>query len=537
MPGHRTAAAWLCGLAALAAGCGSSSPAPSPQRAHSNLQSIFESEGLLHTDPALAFKTFKALGADRVRFFLNWNAIAPNPTSAIKPAFDAADPNAYPATGWTLYDTVDRASAAAHVPLDLTVGAPPPLWAAGRGAPAHSHYAAEWRTSARDFGAFMHALGVRYSGRFTPPGSSTPLPRISFWSIWNEPNYGVYLAPQTTDDSKVEIAPTLYRRLVDAAWNGLIGTGHTMATDRILIGETAPRGLSGPGYPGRFSGMVPLRFIRALYCVDTRFRPLRGTAARERGCPATAAASARFRTEHPALFQSSGWADHPYPDALPPTVRTPPPTGDGYADFAALDDLEHTLDRSASAYGSDPRLPIWSTEFGYPTNPPRSTGLAGVPLPDAARYLNESEYLSWRNPRVRSYDQYLLTDPPPGSGSNFVTGLEFYDGAPKPDVYDAYRMPLYLPDTSGAGRHPLEVWGCVRPADYVSRTRHTRQRVAVQFAAGGSPSFRTIATVTLTDPHDYFDVKVRFPGSGTVRLLWTGSGHPLRSRYQPIQGR
>ena len=537
MPGHRTAAAWLCGLAALAAGCSSSSPTAAPHRAHSNLQSIFESEGLLHTNPDLALRTFRALGADRVRFFVNWDAIAPDPTSAVKPSFDAADPNAYPASGWTLYDTVDRASAAAHVPLDLTVGAPPPMWAAGRGAPAHSHYAAEWRTSAPDFGAFMRALGTRYSGHFVPPGSSTPLPRISFWSIWNEPNYGVYLAPQTVDHSTVEIAPLLYRRLVDAAWKALGDTGHTPATDDILIGETAPRGLSGPGFPGRFSGMVPLRFIRALYCVDSRFRPLRGLAAQERGCPTTKPASARFRAEHPALFHAAGWADHPYPDALPPTVRTPPPVGDGYADFAALDDLERTLDRAGSAYGPAPRLPIWSTEFGYPTNPPRNTGLAGVPLRDAARYLNESEYLSWRNPRMRSYDQYLLTDPPPGSGSNFVTGLEFSTGAPKPDVYDAYRMPLYLPVATGAGRHPLEVWGCVRPADTVLRARHTPQRVAVQFAAGGSRSFRTIETVALTDPHDYFDVKVRFPGSGAVRLRWTGSGRPLYSRYEYIQGR
>ena len=78
----------------------------------------------------------------------------------------------------------------------------------------------------------------------------------------------------------------------------------------------------------------------------------------------------------------------------------------------------------------------------------------------AALYLNWSEYITWLNPRLRSYDQFLMTD---GAAGNFATGLRFPNGSEKPS-YAAFRMPLYLPVQSGAKGQALEVWGCVRPA-------------------------------------------------------------------------
>ena len=46
--------------------------------------------------------------------------------------------------------------------------------------------------------------------------------------------------------------------------------------------------------------MVPLRFIRALYCVGPSLKPLQGQAAAERGCPTDAAGTQQFRSAHPA---------------------------------------------------------------------------------------------------------------------------------------------------------------------------------------------------------------------------------------------
>jgi hypothetical protein len=275
--------------------------------------------------------------------------------------------------------------------------------------------------------------------------------------------------------------------------------------------------------------MVPLRFIRAMYCVNASFQPLTGQAATQRGCPSTAAADKHFVSDNPALFQATGFADHPYPDALAPNVRTP--NEPDYADFAALGSLESTLDRVAAAWSQKVRLPIYSTEFGYRTDPPTALGVSPK---QAALYLNQSEFVSWRNPRIRSYDQYLLSDPGPGARTDFDTGIEFWTGAPKPYVYDAYRMPLYLPATHGSRGSELEVWGCVRPAPEVAARTHKTQRVKIQFEALGSSRYRTLRTLRLTDRHGYFDTLVRFPSSGQVRLQWSGSGPALHSRSQAI---
>ncbi len=495
----------------LLSACGSSGPPPLPHRFPSNLQSIIEDQGLLQTNPAATLATFQRLGVDRVRVYVDWAQIAPDPNSRTEPTFDAADPAAYPAANWATFDEIIRDAAALRIGIDMTVGSPAPLWATGTGAPATSIHKDVWMPSAGDFGAFIRALGTRYSGRYVPPGASAPLPRVDFWSIWNEPNYGPYLAPQAIDDSKIEVSPRLYRGLLDAAWSALGATGHRPATDTILIGETAPRGINSGNHPGNFSGMVPLRFIRALYCVDRNFRPLVGTAAAQRGCPATASASASFKAENPALFEASGFADHPYQDALAPDDGAGDEPGD--ADFSALGDLERTLDRSAAAYGSDVQLPIYSTEFGYSS----PTFVSGA---QAAIYMNQAEYLSWLNKRIRSYEQYLLVDPP--ADSAFDTGLIAADGKPKPTLA-AYRMPLWLPVTNAAAGGSLVVWGCVRPAPYYARITGRRQQVEVQFARAGG-AFRTLRTVSLRDPHGYFVLDVKFPASGEVRLAWSGSG-------------
>jgi hypothetical protein len=86
-------------------------------------------------------------------------------------------------------------------------------------------------------------------------------------------------------------------------------------------------------------------------------------------------------------------------------------------------------------------------------------------------------------------------------------------------------MPLYLPVTSAAAKHPLLVWGEVRPAPDAARQTHKRQEVQVQFKGSGG-SFKTLQTVPLTDPHGYFEIRPVFPSSGSVRLRWTYPGGP-----------
>jgi hypothetical protein len=208
---------------------------------------------------------------------------------------------------------------------------------------------------------------------------------------------------------------------------------------------------------------------------------------------------------------------HPYPQGTPPDVRAPDEPD--YADLASLPELERTLDRLQQAYGSSTRFPIYSTEFGYITDPPAHVA-RGVTPSLAAYYLNWSEYLSWRDPRVRSYDQYLLRDPVVGE---FDSGLEFANGAPKPAFY-AYRLPVFLPVTSTTTGRKLEVWGCVRPAHLAGLQAGTVQAVSIQFRPAAGGAFQTRSRVVLADPYGYFDVHVAFPTSGLVRLAWTYPG-------------
>ncbi len=277
--------------------------------------------------------------------------------------------------------------------------------------------------------------------------------------------------------------------------------------------------------------MVPLRFVRALYCVDTSFRPLTGTAATERGCPADAAGSHQFAAQHPGLFQAGGFADHPYPQGgNPPNFQTPDEPD--YADLAALPNLESTLDRSYEAYGSHRQIPIYSTEFGYQTNPPEKIAHTTVPTL-AAYYLNWAEYLTWRNPRLRSYDQFLLSDPPTANAAGgFATGLQFADHTPKA-MYPAFRLPIFLPVTSASAGTALEVWGCARPAAYLQGA--ARHPVEIQFRAQGASQFTTVQSVPITDPHGYFDTRVTFTHSGGVRLAWTyPNGTQIFSRVTAV---
>jgi hypothetical protein len=512
---RRRISALACVLLALPAlaGCGGS-PAPAAKRT-APLISIFET-GQLFSDPIGTLQVLRRLGVDVVRIDVAWNSLAPGASSRVRPhGFRPSDPAAYTAAAWAPYDAIVRDAERLRIGVDLTLGPPPPLWAATPGAATrNSSYAAVWRPSAVQFAAFVSAVGKRYSGTYVPPGATAPLPRVSFWSVWNEPNYGPNLAPQAIDHSTVEASPRLYRGLLDAAWRALGQTGH--GADTILIGELAPRGLALGDQPGNFSGMVPLRFIRALYCVDSGLNTLRGAAALARGCPA-AGASAQFAQLHPALFQASGFAIHPYPQALAPTVATPEvPGGPDYADLPQLPKLEGLLDGVQRLYGSQKRFALYSTEYGYKTDPPLAGGASPA---TAAFYLNWAEWISWRDPRVRSYDQYLLVDPPPGGGG-FATGLEFADGKPKRTFY-AYRMALFLPVTSGSAGQQLEVWGCVRPARFARLDTAKIQVAEIQLRAAGARGYRTVGTVRLTDPYGYFDVQQRFPAGGAVRLRWS----------------
>src|SRR5947209_15883333 len=386
--------------------------------ASSQQASIIQDDPRLDVDPAGTFARARLLGADAMRVTVPWDWITPASNAKKMPRhFNPSDPGSYPAANWGLWDTIvtDAHHAGIRLDFDLIGGAP--RWARGPGRPAGATNQ-NWEPSPTAFGAFVHAIATRYSGSYVPPGQSAPLPRVDFWTIWNEPDYGPSLAPQGVPGHlTVQNAPRMYRGLLGSAWRSLQATGHGPATDTIAFGELAPRGES---FWGVFSGMKPLTFLRALYCVDSSYHPLRGAAARIRGCPTTPAASKRFRAQNPALFHASGVSDHPYMRWYKPNrEQNPDPVNhSSTADYASLGVIGHltgALDRLQRVYGSRTRFPIYNTEFGYITSPPKhspdpTTSVRVIYLSPAVAsdYMNWAEYLSWRNPRIQSFQQYLI---------------------------------------------------------------------------------------------------------------------------------
>jgi hypothetical protein len=117
--------------------------------------------------------------------------------------------------------------------------------------------------------------------------------------------------------------------------------------------------------------------------------------------------------------------------------------------------------------------------------------------------------------------QFLLNDPPILNGQGlFASGLLTAGGAQKP-TYSAYRLPLYLPVTTFKRGQNVEVWGAVRPAGFMTSDTHTAQRAQIQLQASSRGAFKTINTVRISSGQGYFDIHMKFPASGTVRLIWT----------------
>jgi hypothetical protein len=193
-----------------------------------------------------------------------------------------------------------------------------------------------------------------------------------------------------------------------------------------------------------------------------------------------------------------------------------PPADPDWVPLADLPRLEQALDRAQRAYGSRRHLPIYVTEYGIETNPPRPDFFTTPAL--QASYLNQAEYMTWRDPRVRVMTQYLLKDAPPGGGSrvsSFASGLMFFNGRRKP-AFAAYRLPLWLPSLRSAHGGTLEVWGCLRPAKRFPG--QTLAPVEIQFDG------HTVRTIRPSDPRGYFVARVKFPHTGSVRLAWRAPG-------------
>jgi hypothetical protein len=416
---------------------------------------------------AATLDEIRSFGVRWIRVVMYWRDVAPAPDDVTAPRFDERDPAAY---HWSTYDRLVDDARARGMRVLITPSGPAPDWAT-LGGDGVSY------PSPRRFRRFMTAVGRRFGSR------------VSHWSIWNEPNHPQFLGPQYRRGRPY--SPRLYRRLFWAAHKALNATGNRR--DRVLMGETAPR--------GNRRVVHPLRFLRGTLCLNHRYR-------KRRGCH---------------RLPADGYAHHPY------TTRAGPFFVSRRRDdvtIGSLWRLTRALRRAERARAIPRRTPVYLTEFGIQSKPDPHYGVSQT---RQAEYRAIGEKIAWNTGRVRAISQYLMRDDLPRRGRDrfggFESGLRRSNGRKKL-AYRGFRLPMVARRT---GRRRVRLWGHVRPHDgrerveIQYRTRHGRWRHLKHDRTGRRGYW---ATSTRYRPRRAYRVRwraadgTRYPGSRTRTIRW-----------------
>jgi hypothetical protein len=349
--------------------------------------------------------TLQGLGVGIVRVTLRWDLVAP--TKPAKPR-DDTDPAYH---DWGVYgDALDALHAHGLTALVTLYGSP--AWANGG--------AKYWHLPTSGFGDFATAAAVRF-------------PWVRMWTIWNEPNNGVFASP---------VSPSLYvKRVLNPGYAAL----HAASSQNLVAGGvTSPRKTP--------SGMAPLAFMQGM------------------------------RAAHAKL---DAYAVNPYPLSTLETPTRAACTHCGYFTMATLPTIRSYVTKYFGA------KPLWLTEYGYQTNPPDR--FLGVSQAKQAQYLGEAALRVWRQPGVTVLIQFLLRDEPSIGG--WQSGLYTANGVPKLAVH-AFSLPLAEQSRSGS-RVTLwgEVRPGAGPRSYVLQLKSGAawRSVASGRTAAGGQFVRTIA--------------------------------------------
>jgi hypothetical protein len=410
------------------------------------------------TRPA-ALAELQSLGVRSLRVILGWSAVAPGANDPVKPAFEPTDPNAY---NWGEYDAVLAAAKDRGWPVLLTISGPVPKWATA------SKLDNLTRPSPAAFAAFTTAVGRKYGAQ------------VNLWAIWNEPNQPQFLRPQFAGGGKAA-SPRIYRELYRAGVRGLQKAGQ--GNDKILLGETSPRGTSRV--------VAPLTFLRGVLCLNNSYKKVGKCGA----------------------LSASGYAHHAYTTRQGPFFKPPP----NDVTIGVLSRLTKALDRATAAGALTTRLPLHLTEFGIQSTPDT---IQGVSLAKQVEYRAIAERIASENPRVVSFSQYLLRDSDPTGPKEyggFESGLRFADGRPKPSL-PAFRLPIAVRRIGSKA----SIWGLVRPATGVTSA-------TITYANKGSSRFLPLRTVQ-TNALGYFSLQTSWRAGRRWNVTWQDqTGSPVGS--------
>jgi hypothetical protein len=234
------------------------------------------------------------------------------------------------------------------------------------------------------------------------------------------------------------------------------------------------------------------------------------------GCPRSGNRR-QFVSRNPGLFKATGYALHPYGFDIAPNRPYP---NRSWITFENLGGFRRLLQRAAAAYGQLPRggPQIYLTEWGYKTRPPNPFNR--TTLAEQQVWLDEGDFIAWKDGYVRALAQFLLVDDQPKLGvrtgsraywSTFQTGLEYSSGQPKPAYY-TYPIPIWLPRS----RHGnVSLWGQLRAADHAAV-----QEATVYYQPRGSGAWTVVAQLQTTNPEGFLTTRLSLPAAGAVRLGW-----------------
>ena len=178
--------------------------------------------------------------ASMIRTIADWRQIAPARPRKATDSFD-------PAYAFGNLDDLVRNAQRRGLQVMITIWGTP-QWANGGDGPNVAP------TRASDMADFGRAIADRYSGRHAG------FPHVGRYSIWNEPNLEIFLAPQFDRNGTI-VSPRTYATLYRAGYAG-IKAGNPTAL--VAIGETSNQGRDRPARGAAADSVAPGTFARLL---------------------------------------------------------------------------------------------------------------------------------------------------------------------------------------------------------------------------------------------------------------------------------
>jgi hypothetical protein len=418
-----------------------------------------------------------------VRVDVNWSQVAPAspPTS-----FDASDPND-PNYNWSKVDEQVRELTAAHLRIMITIEFAP-TWAEGPNMPKDAT-AGTWEPNPTDLAAFAQAIATRYDGHSSDPlDHAKPLPRVSIWQAWDEPNLPEYLSPQWSSlpsGGYQPLSPGIYRNMENAFYTSIKGVS---TTNYVVLAGLGPYGDDPSTDPT--ARMSPVAFERDLLCMTTRLTEAGG-------CSGPTSFDAI--DSHPYGIYGPNW--HAY---LADDVSVP--------DVYKLVNVLHAAEKIGTAVPRGAKG-NWVTETSWDTDPPDPDG---VPINEQALWLEQALYNLWKQ-GVSTVLWWQIEDSPPvpSYSATYQAGTYFLDGQAKPSA-TSFRFPFI---TWRNNYETVTAWSMAPLAGIVS----------IQAKKGSG--WRTIAKVRVK-AHEVFETPLtlilrqtlRAKLSGLTSLPWSQAG-------------